>query len=314
MAALQLEDVSCPVCGSNANTVRYRLRDLAYNVPGEFSVVMCDTCGHLYLSPRPTADSLDACYPADYQPFRRAIEDETGNFWLRRLRHRQQRTRCDQITRLLAGGRLLDVGCATGLFLNEMRAQGGWTVAGIEPNREAADYARSRFGLEVFNGPIGAAPWPERAFDVITLWDVVEHLPDPANAMRKLRKLLADDGYLVMGTPDPGSLDAALFGPDWVGWDPPRHLSVFSRAALSRLASEAGFRTERVYSFYGRYTTFALSLRLWLRRRLPPGRALQGLERLVMLPVWRYLTLPYFATVDRRGRGAIAVTIARPAR
>ena len=304
------EDTPCPVCGNADHSPKYELPDLAYHTPGVFRLVTCDSCGQLYQSPRPTQTAIGRYYPAAYQPFGQAIEDATTSGFLRWLKHRQLRTRCVQVARLRNSGALLDVGCATGLFLNEMRRYGQWRLAGIEVEARAAAYAADRFDLDVFNGQIANAPWPARSFDVVTLWDVLEHLPDPGDALRRLGKLLAEGGVLIASVPNLDSVDAARFGRYWTGLDAPRHFSVFRKRDFVRLLEEAGYRVMRTYCFYGRYTTFANSLVLWLRSRVRNNTFLGGLEAVVRFPLWRYLSLPYFALLDRMERGAILTVVA----
>ncbi len=304
------EVVPCPVCGSSSQSPKYELTDLAYGTPGTFRLVTCDACGHLYQSPRPTQAAIGRYYPTMYRPFGKAIEDVTANPFLRWLKHRQLRTRCVQVSQLRTSGALLDVGCSTGLFLNEMRRYGQWTLVGLEIEPSIAAYAADRFGLEVFNGPVEAAPWPPHSFDIITLWDVLEHLPDPRGALRCLGDLLAEGGLLIVSVPNLDSVDAGRFGRYWTGLDVPRHFSIFRQQDIMRLTAETGYHVLRTYCFYGRYTTFAKSLTLWLRAHVRNAALLSGLEAIVRFPLWRYLSLPYFVLLDRMERGAILTVVA----
>lgn len=310
---METETTPCLICKSSDFEPYYQLRDWACEVPGEFQLINCRNCGHIYQSPRPSQAEIGAFYPDDYQPFRRAIAKERS-LAMRALRHLQLRTRCLQVARLRDGGRLLDVGASTGLFLNEMRRYGDWQLAGVELNEHAASYARETFGLEMSVGQLEDAPWPSDFFDVITLWDVLEHLPNPRSALSKIHELLAEHGLLILSVPNADSVDAWLFGRYWIGLDAPRHMSVFSVATLRRLLEETGFKIEEAYCFYGRYTTFALSLQQWLRahRRRTASRRL--VERVLFLPIWRFLSLPYFWVVDQLKRGAIITVRARPRR
>lgn len=310
---MNIETTSCLICGSIEYAPRWQLRDWAYELPGEFQLVTCRACGHVYQNPRPTLSSIGAYYPDDYTPFRRAIDDEP-NAILRAIRHRQWRTRCMQVARLRDGGRLLDVGASTGMFLNELRRYGSWTLAGVELSERAAQYARDTFQLNMFTGQIEAAPWPPASFDVITAWDVVEHLPEPRAALIKMRDLIKDDGYIIVSVPNGDSFDAKIFGRYWIGLDPPRHMSVFNLDGLRRLMQSAGFEIETAYCFYGRYTTSALSWQMWLHAHLRPSTLRRLIERMLFVPVWRYITLPYFWTIDQLRRGAIITVRARPGR
>lgn len=308
----EMETTPCLVCGSTDYVPRFQLQDWAYELPGQFQIVTCAHCGHLYQTPRPTQAAIGQYYPDHYQPFWQAVDD-APHAWQRWLGHRRWRTRCQQVTRLRQGGRILDVGAATGVFLNEMRRYGQWELRGVEFSADAADYARSKFGLDIFPGQIEAVPWANASFDVITCWDVLEHLPDPHSALRKMRTLIADDGYLLFSVPNGGSLDARLFGRYWIGLDQPRHMSVFTLKSLSRLLDEAGFKIESAYCFYGRYTAFALSVQIWLHARMRASRLRHALEAGLFLPVWRYVTLPYFWSIDQFKRGSIITIRARPA-
>ena len=113
----------------------------------------------------------------------------------------------DRIEVLTSGRELLDVGSYTGFFLEQARER-GWSVQGVEPSKWAADYARSSLGVPVFNGSIEAwAPPPGQRFDVVTLWDVLEHLTDPVDVLRHVRELLRPDGLVAFTT---HNLDAPL--------------------------------------------------------------------------------------------------------
>lgn len=308
---IEIETTSCLVCGATEYVPRFQLQDWAYELPGQFQLVTCARCGHLYQNPRPTQAVIGRYYPDHYQPFWQAIDD-APHAWQRWLGHWRWRTRCRQISGLRQGGRLLDVGAATGVFMSEMRRYGQWDLHGVELSAEAAQYAREKFGLDVFPGQIEAVPWESAAFDVITCWDVLEHLPDPRSALQKMRSLLTDDGCLVFSVPNGGSVDARLFGPYWIGLDQPRHMSVFTLETLRQLLNTTGFKIEAAYCFYGRYTAFALSLQIWLHAQLRPSRLRRLLEAGLFLPIWRYVTLPYFWLIDRLKRGSIITIRARP--
>jgi SAM-dependent methyltransferase len=185
-------------------------------------------------------------------------------------------------------------------------------VAGVELNAEAAQYARNRLSLEVFTGQLDEVPWPNASFDVVTCWDVLEHLPQPCAALTKMRALLKEQGDLLLSVPNGDSLDARLFGSYWIGLDQPRHMSVFRLAGLTSLLEATGFEVVNAYCFYGRYTAFALSCQIGLHARLKPSAMRRRLERLLFFPLWRYVTLPYFWLLDQTRRGSILTIHARP--
>lgn len=219
--------------------------------------------------------------------------------------------RCREVIRRVSGpGRLLDVGCATEVFLDGMR-QRGWTVSGVEINAKAAQYAQERLGLEVFVGELEEAGYPDASFDVVTLWDVLEHVPDPRRTLGEIARVLCPGGLLVLSLPNPGCLEARLFGPYWAGWDVPRHLYVFSRPVLERLLAETGFQIQEVSSFTGRYHAFVLSTQLWLAERLASQRLRQLI--LAVMRSWpaRLLTLPWYAAAGRWNLSSYMTVFAR---
>ncbi len=132
-------------------------------------------------------------------------------------------SRRDQmVTRFKQSGRMLDVGCATGVFLQWFQAGGSWDLYGLELSEGAARVARAA-GLNVFIGQLEEAAYPENYFDVVTFWDVLEHISDPRSALLETRRILKPDGILVLRLPNAASLDARIFRQYWSGLDAPRH-------------------------------------------------------------------------------------------
>jgi len=161
-------------------------------------------------------------------------------------------------------GRLLDVGCATGVFLDGMRRR-GWQVQGVEPSTYAVRYARERFGLDVFEGLLEAAALPTASFDAITMWDVLEHVHEPRPVLSELARLLRPGGILVLSLPNPDSLEARLLDEFWLGWDLPRHLNLFRPALLREHLARHGMPVERIRSFTAGHAVMVMSLERRLR-------------------------------------------------
>jgi len=184
------------------------------------------------LDPAPTAVELETEYGANYAPFALAARSPG---LLARFRRAWYTARKERWIRGLRFKSVLDVGCGTGEFLIKLRRR-GVDVHGLEPSRFAAGYATS-LGLDVFQGGV-AAYRPEQKFDLITLWNVIEHLQDPAGDLARLRDLLAPDGTIVILTPNIGSRQANAFGPDWAGLEVPKHLQLFDASSLRSLAAK----------------------------------------------------------------------------
>lgn len=302
--------MSCNLCRADDTELLYEGRDRFHDISGTYCLVRCRQCGLIYLDPTPTPEELDRHYPVDYIPYSKAIDDEPGLLkrWDRRYGMYKRYRAVTQSTGR-EPGRVLDVGCATGNFLDAMRRHGGWQPVGVELNPYASNYARERLGLDVFTGTLEEAGFRDSSFDVVTLWDVLEHVPDPRTTLQEIARVLRTGGILVASLPNPGTWEIGLFGPYWAGWDVPRHLHLFTHDVIARYLEEAGFELIKTISFTGRYHVFLLSLDLWARARRPRWRKVL----LGILKFWpiRLLGLVFFSISDRVRLSSIMTVFAR---
>lgn len=273
-------------------------------------MVRCANCGLLYLNPRPTPEEMGAYYPRSYAPYQLAERAASSKLW-DWIYRAKLRPRVRVVERYAEGGVLLDVGCAGGAFLAALRHHGGWRLQGVEVDAASAAFARDRYGLDVYAGTLQEAAFPANTFDVVTLWDVLEHLHDPLPTLVEISRILKPGGVVVVSTPNEKSLDARIFGRHWIGLDFPRHLCVFSTHTLPDIVERAGFTTVDLFCFYGRYTTFALSLSVLFNAYISSRRLQILWRKAVLFPAFRYLTLPYFWLVDRMRLGTIITIVAR---
>ncbi len=150
-------------------------------------------------------------------------------------------------------GKLLDIGAGTGDFL--MTAKGaGWEVIGIEPNAKAREAAKQKGVGFVEN----EEALDDNTFDVITMWHVLEHVPDVNKQIAELKRLIKPNGTVVIAVPNFNSFDAKYYGDFWAAYDVPRHLTHFSKTAIKILFEEQGFRLEKVLPM--KYDAFYVSL------------------------------------------------------
>ncbi|MBI4347190.1 MAG: methyltransferase domain-containing protein [Elusimicrobia bacterium] len=143
------------------------------------------------------------------------------------------------------GARVLDVGCERGTLLHRLQRQ-GCIVQGTQLSSAAAEYARSRFGIDVFVGELDAAPYADGSFDVILMLNVIEHLPDPDRYVGVAARLLRRGGLIWIEAPNVRSPTARVAGVTWLHHDPEHHLWGFHLDALERLLSRHGLAIERV--------------------------------------------------------------------
>lgn len=194
----------------------------------------------MFMSPRPTPHALRALYDERY--FRSA--DPTcgyADYASDRLPLRDKALRLlPAVERHGRVGRLLDVGCAYGFTL-EVARERGWEIAGVEASPPAAAGTATRLGVRV-EPDLFAARFPGQAFDAVTLWDVIEHLPDPRAALLEVARLLVPGGICSVVTPDGGSLAARVLGARWEERQKmPEHIFFFHRRSLAALLRACGF-------------------------------------------------------------------------
>lgn len=146
------------------------------------------------------------------------------------------------VTRANSGtGRLLDIGCGTGDFLAVAKSV-GWQTVGFEPNDKARNLALSK-GVELV---AETTDLPDASFDVITMWHVLEHVPDVEAQIKELRRLVKPGGTIVIAVPNFKSVDAKYYGKFWAAYDVPRHLWHFSKTAIKKLFEEQALFLEEV--------------------------------------------------------------------
>lgn len=236
---VQLEECRCPMGCNPSDTVIMTGTDRLHGVPGSFTIVKCNHCGLQRTSPRPTSDTIGTYYPDSYSPYLTQTQPKQISKLKKFLKFRERELPP------IPPGTMLEVGCAGGNYLIEMRNK-GWTVEGIEFSSSATEIARSQ-GLNVQNSTIENALTPETKFDIVTAWMVLEHLHEPVPALRKIKQWIKDDGYLVASVPDISSLPRRLFGPACYDVDLPRHLFHFNAKTITNLFMKSGWRVERVY-------------------------------------------------------------------
>lgn len=246
------QDIPCPLCGTLDYSLRYDTPDRisfhlerAQNQPREnvFQIVACSSCGFLYLNPRPDQSHLQNYYRADsYDPHRRRGGGLAGALF-RFTRQFTIRWKAAKVSKDLTPSSVLDVGCGTGEFMVEMTRR-GWQVVGIEISTEAATTAKE-MGLNVKLGNPAEVDLQQNAFDLVTLWHSLEHLPDLKGAVNRVSNALKPGGRLAIAVPNPDSVDARFYGLRWAAWDAPRHLYHFRPKDLVALFKPKGIRMQR---------------------------------------------------------------------
>jgi len=224
---------ACNLCGGR------EVRPL-YEVDG-FHIVRCVRCDLIYVAEQVGQKQLSEYYGEAYYT---GAQDKGYADYIGRRDSRKHhfRSLIPSIKRHLnvESPRVLDVGCAAGCFL-EVAREKGWEAQGVELSAFAAEYARSRLGLQVFTGTLNEAALAGTSFDLITFWDVIEHVPDPLAVLREARRLLRPNGLVAVSTGDICGVTARVYGRRWALLAPPGHLFYFSRRTLFGMLRQIGF-------------------------------------------------------------------------
>jgi SAM-dependent methyltransferase len=300
-----MENINCNFCGNTSPEDLFTLTDLLLerkDVQSQF--VQCQSCGLVYQNPRPTQEEMGQYYPPEYESYTDSTSDRELPWLLKKAYAYGISKRRRVVTRRKKGGRILDVGCATGTFLLGMKELPGWEVAGVEISPHAANIAR-KHQLEVFTGTLEEAHLPSSSFDAVTLWDVLEHLHDPMEGLREIHRILKPGGILVLRVPNGSSWDAKWFGPTWAGWDAPRHLYVFTIDTLKKMMEAAGFQISQMSCEIGSYPTFVLSVRFWLYDRNVDMKTRQRIAKWLYHPIARIISVPLFYLLGLRLKGPL---------
>jgi SAM-dependent methyltransferase len=251
------ETIACPLCGSGDFDVRRRAEYSpgigAEQLRSMFSassdhmlldqVVRCRSCSLVYVNPRIRPDVILSGYAgAEDSQFTDQNEARIKAF----------RATLKKVIRRLGldprGKRLLDIGCAGGAFLVAAR-DCGFEVTGVEPSRWMAAFAKKTYGLDVREGILEPGMFAEQSFDVITLWDVIEHLPQPHETLTLAARLLKPDGFLLVNYPDIASVAARLLGERWPFWLSV-HLLYYTPKTIYAQLRRAGFSPSWHESFW----------------------------------------------------------------
>jgi SAM-dependent methyltransferase len=249
---------TCPICHApdpaHYANGRDRLFGLAHGV---FDLFRCVACECVFQHPIPESSALADFYPQEYWW---TEEPQSGSLAARMFRKMEKAYRefvtADHVRFLnycarnsTAGEKLLlDIGCGSGTFLHVARSY-GFIPHGMDGSARAVEVAGKQYGYPVRQGEIGSNAWHDYRFDFVTMFHVLEHLPDPRLGLQHAAGLLKPGGTLIVQVPNISSFQARLFGTRWYGLDVPRHVINFSPKALRLLLEEMGFEFRLVARF-----------------------------------------------------------------
>lgn len=228
-----MKEIKCLLCGENQNRKLFDKKGVGF--------LLCLKCGLVFLEKKVTSSNLyeDIYFNIDYDKgqvigYRDYLADKA-------IFDKYFATRLDMIESYQKPGRILDIGCAFGFFL-ALAKKRGWQVYGVEPAKKPALFARRKYRLNILNDPVEKVSFGKESFDVVALFQTIEHLADPISVLKKIKQWLKKDGLIVISTPNQRSYLARLMGKYWFEYKPDEHFFYFSPETLTRLLLKTGFK------------------------------------------------------------------------
>jgi 2-polyprenyl-3-methyl-5-hydroxy-6-metoxy-1,4-benzoquinol methylase len=301
---------------------------MIFHAPGAWDMRKCTNpnCGTLWLDPMPEEADLPKLYAGYYTHQTPAPSDSVLRALLGRMRmgylhahYGYEFQSFSWVNRLLGlaahlhpalkdslqdsvfhlhakpGGRLLELGCGSGVALQSMQ-QKGWCVTGLDFDEGAVSNARSK-GLDVRQGQLSEQGFADESFDAVVMSHVVEHVPSPVELLAECRRILKKEGVLVALTPNADSPVHKRYGRNWRGLEPPRHLQIFTPKSLASIADSAGFAVVRAFASLNGYAYQDLasaeleaSGKHVMSGRVAASRLVLGYLRVLGLGWWRVLS------------------------
>ncbi|HKZ46827.1 MAG TPA: class I SAM-dependent methyltransferase [Thermodesulfobacteriota bacterium] len=233
-ADTQLLHVSCNICGSS--------NEKLITIQNGYRIVKCNCCGFVYVNPRPDNETLKRLYlkylpekildPLLWDAYMKDVFEKAAKILMRRFPKR---------------GKVLDIGCGYGFFLKQMKAM-GWQAYGVDVSETAVLYAK-KHGIRTTLGTLDNIKYDANYFDAVTLFYVLEHLPDPLNSIKEVKRILKPNGLLLLRVPHTTPIVRILkiLGIKNNLYDPPFHLNDFSPQTVKALLKKGGFSNIRTY-------------------------------------------------------------------
>lgn len=309
-----MEHTNCNFCNNNDTKLLFYKKDKLGLSDFDFKVVQCQICGLIYINPRPSEDEIAKFYPDTYSWRETLTAESKFTKMIRKLekiyRYHLLHYETSKLVKVAKRktGRLLDVGCGTGDRLDIFRRL-GFDVYGVEIS-QSAEYAKKHLGLNVTQGDLFKAAFPDSFFDIITLHNVLEHTHNPQKVIAELNRIIKKDGIVAIQVPNTNCIQYKLFQKRWAAVDVPRDLYYFSIPLLKKILSKENFAITNIdhLNSWWHPPTLVITLfpnldpqKAWAKEKVKGSPVLKRL-------LWIFWTLslsPLTMLESLMGRGAI---------
>lgn len=248
-AQVKIHLINCPLCSSSSHLPLYHdLSDVEDCIPGKYTISRCRSCGLVYLSTRPTENTLPNCYPKDYHV---RVESQKSEFtqFLYSFKYTSAVSQLEQIIGKIPVS-LIDIGCGSGRLLLALRNKWGsqCRLAGIDLAHPATNELEES-GIKLYIGSVEKLR-PSRQFQVVIMYEILEHVYNPVIALRSAGRWLKKDGILIGEVPHFHSPWRKIFPRHWQGFQIPRHMTFFDEASIEKVLDKAGYTLIKTENHY----------------------------------------------------------------
>ncbi|HEX8515111.1 MAG TPA: class I SAM-dependent methyltransferase [Bacteroidia bacterium] len=256
---------NCPVCNFNQFSPFLACKDNTVSRE-TFQIVSCNSCGFKFTNPRPENNQLGKYYKSEEYVSHSNTKKGFINSTYQTVRKYTLLKKLQLISKYFKTGRILDIGCGTGEFLNTCKSA-KWQTLGIEPDDDARQMAIRNYALDV-RKESDLVLLENESFDIISMWHVLEHVPNLNERVEELKRLIKPKGIIIIAVPNCDSLDAKLYKENWAAYDVPRHLYHFTPKDIDTLFRNHGLKMFRILPMI--FDSFYVSL---LSEKITSGKA-----------------------------------------
>lgn len=251
---------------------------LSINVNKEYSIYRCGNCGVLFTYPQPRIDWEDI----NNERYN-SKKDKEAYLGIYDKIYKRARAYISLIKKYKEKGKYLDVGCSYGIYLKAAR-EAGYAVSGVEIAPHAAKYAKKELKLDVFNGTLDQAKFKKNTFDIVTLYDVLEHVPNIHKFLKEIYRVMKPGGILVIQSPNSQSFAFRILGTKWNWLLVPNHLWHFSYPVLNKILLANGFVSE-YHTTWDDVYDFSTNLRTAFTDPFSKTKIIQKVLRRISYPI-----------------------------
>ncbi len=298
-----MEYVNCGFCNNDNIEVLFSKKDKFGISDYDFKIVRCKNCGLIFVNPRPKETEITKFYPEEYSWKELVTPSSKIPRLIKKLekfyRYQLLSYEVNKALRYtgLKKGRVLDIGCGTGDRLDIFRNL-GFDTFGVEFS-SSARYAKEYLRLNVFEGDLFRANYPDDFFNIVTLYNVLEHVHRPVELLWEIKRILKNRGFLVIGVPNTDSLQFKIFKQRWAAFDVPRDIYYFSSGLLEKILRLVGFEVVGINHFFHWFhpPTLTLTLLPGLDPQLNWKKESSGVLSIASRISWTLLTfmvIPFF--------------------